>query len=41
MGLEDILEIPATTKNISIINVLLVLNPKHSSYSEENYLYPS
>jgi len=26
----------ATTKNISVINILLLLNPKHSSYWEEN-----
>ena len=26
----------ATTENISVINILLVLNPKHSSYWEEN-----
>ena len=30
----------ATTENISVINILL-LNPKHSSYWEENSLYPS
>jgi len=30
------LSIIATTENISVINILLVLNPKHSSYWEEN-----
>jgi len=28
-------------KNISVLNVLLVLCPKHSSYLEENSFYPS
>jgi len=31
----------ATTENSSVIKILLVLNPKHSSYWEENELYPS
>ena len=31
----------ATTENISVINIILLLNPKHSSYWEENELYPS
>jgi len=26
----------ATTESLSVINILLVLNPKHSSYWEEN-----
>jgi len=34
--LEEVLDFIATTKNISVINVLLVLNPKHSSYWDEN-----
>jgi len=34
--LENVLDFIATTKNISVINILLVSNPKHSSYWEEN-----
>jgi len=34
--LEKVLDFIATTKNISAHNFLLVLNPKHSSYWEEN-----
>jgi len=34
--LEKVLDFIATTRNISVINILLVLNPKHSSYWEEN-----
>jgi len=34
--LEKVLDFLATTKNISVINILLVLNPNHSSYGEEN-----
>jgi len=34
--LEKVLDFIATTENISVINTLLVLNPKHSSYREEN-----
>jgi len=30
-----------STKNISVVNVLLILNPKPSSYWEENSLCPS
>jgi len=33
--LEKVLDFIATTENISVINTLLVLNPKHSSYWEE------
>jgi len=29
--LEKVLDFITTTKNISVINILLVLNPKHSS----------
>jgi len=36
MGLGKVLDFLATTKNISVINVLLILNPKHSSYWEQN-----
>jgi len=36
MGLQKVLEALATTKNISVSNILLVPNPKHSSYWEEN-----
>jgi len=39
--LEKVLGLIATTENISVINILLVLNPNHSSYWEENELYPS
>jgi len=35
--LEQGLDFIATTGNISVINILLVSNPKHSSYWEENY----
>jgi len=34
-NLEKVLDFLATTENISVINILL-LNPKHSSYWEEN-----
>jgi len=34
--LEKVLDFIATTESISVINVLLVLNPKHSNYWEEN-----
>jgi len=34
--LEKVLGFIATTENISVINILLVLNAKHSSYWEEN-----
>jgi len=34
--LEEVLDFIATTENISVINILLLLNPKHSSYWEEN-----
>ena len=34
--LEKVLDSIATTENISVINILLVLNPKHSSYWQEN-----
>jgi len=34
--LEKVLDFIATTKNISVINILLMLNTKHSSYWEEN-----
>jgi len=34
--LEKVLDITATTANISDTNILLVLNPKHRSYWEEN-----
>jgi len=38
---EKLFEFSAKTDNISVINILLVLNPKHSTYWEENWLYPS
>ena len=34
--LKKFLDFSATTENISVISILL-LNPKHSSYWEENY----
>jgi len=34
--LEEVPDFIVTTENISVINILLVLNPKHSSYLEEN-----
>jgi len=34
--LEKALDFTATTENISVINTPLILNPKHSSYWEEN-----
>jgi len=34
--LEKVLDFIATTENISVINILLMLNPKHCSYWEEN-----
>jgi len=34
--LEKVLDFPATTANISVINILPVLNAKHSCYCEEN-----
>jgi len=33
---EKVLDFLATTENTHVINILLVLNPKHSSYWEEN-----
>jgi len=36
--LEKVLDFIATTENIRVINILLILNSKHC---EENYLYPS
>jgi len=33
---EKVLDFIATTENICVINFLLVLNPKHSSYWEGN-----
>jgi len=35
--MQKILDFLATTETISVINIILVLNPKHSSYWEENY----
>jgi len=39
--LEKVLDFIATAENISVSNILLALNPKHSSYWKENELYPS
>jgi len=33
---KKVLDFLATTKNISVITILLVLNPKHTSYWDEN-----
>jgi len=34
MGLEEVADFLGITKNISVINILLVGNPKHSNYWE-------
>jgi len=34
--LEKVLDFIVTTENTSVINILLILNPEHSSYWEEN-----
>jgi len=34
--LKEVLDFLATTKNITVISILLILNPKHNSYWEEN-----
>jgi len=34
--LQKVLDFIATTENISVVNILLVLNPKHSTYCEKN-----
>jgi len=34
--LGKVLDFIATPENISVINVLLILNPNHSSYWQEN-----
>jgi len=36
MGLEKFLDFLVTSKTIGVINIFLVLNPKHCSYWEEN-----
>jgi len=33
---RKVLDFIATTENISVASILLLLNPKHSSYWEEN-----
>jgi len=38
---KKVLDSLATMENISVTDFLHVLNPKHSSYWEENQLYPS
>ena len=38
---EKALDFSATTENIGVINILLILNPYCSSYWEENLVYPS
>jgi len=37
---KKVLNFLAKVKIISVINMVLVLNPKYSSYQEGNYLYP-
>jgi len=37
--LEKVFDFIVTSENVSL-NILLLLNPKHSSYWEENYPYP-
>jgi len=32
--LDEVLDFIATTENVSVINILLILNQKHSSYWE-------
>jgi len=39
--LEKALDFTATTENVSATNILLVLNPNHGTYWEENELCPS
>ena len=34
--LEKLLDFITTAENIGVINIRLLLNPKHSSYREEN-----
>jgi len=34
--MEKVLDSSATTKNMSVTNILLILNPKHSSCQEDN-----
>jgi len=34
--LKKVFDFIATTENISVINIFLILNQKHSSYWEEN-----
>jgi len=34
--LKKVFNFIAKTKKISVINILVILNPKHSSYWEEN-----
>jgi len=34
--LEKVLDFSAATENIRVINILIILNPKHGSYWEEN-----
>jgi len=35
-NLKKVLAFIATAENVSVSNILLVLNPNHCSYSEEN-----
>jgi len=34
--LEEVLDFIATTENVSVTNILLIVNPKHSIYWEDN-----
>jgi len=38
---KKVLDFLETTGNISVINILLILNPKHSSHWDKNSLWPS
>jgi len=38
--LKEVIDFLAKTKNISVISILLILNPNHSSYWEENLSQP-
>jgi len=41
MGVKEVLDFLTLMFLVVVINILLVLNPKHSSYWEENELCPS
>jgi len=39
--LDKVLDFTSTTENLSVMNILLLLNQKHNSYWEEDKLYLS